>query len=94
MSKKRCTRRPSFNIHDAFACVDVFRQGHINIDDIKRLMQKNGFHPTESEMIWLNARFDRNLNGSITYHEFMDEILPKTSLLGEVFSLNIIRKTE
>ena len=65
VAKKRLTRRPSFNIHDAFACVDNLRRGELNSSDLKRLMQKNGFHPTESEMIWLNARFDRNLRGSI-----------------------------
>jgi len=55
-------------------------------------MQRNGFHPTESEMCWLGARFDRNLTGKITYGEFMDEVMPRTSLLGDVFSINVIRK--
>jgi len=25
IAKKRCTRKPTFNIHDAFSCVDTFR---------------------------------------------------------------------
>ena len=49
-------------------------------------MQKNGFHPTESEMTWLCARFDKNLNGFITYKEFENEIVPATVLLGELFT--------
>jgi len=44
-------------------------------------------------MIWLNARFDRNLRGSIQYQEFMDEVQPKTSLLGEIASFNVLKKT-
>jgi len=67
LCKKRLTRCPTFNIHDAFSCVDVFRQGRLTQDDLKKLMQRNGFHPTESEMALLNARFDRNLNGFIQY---------------------------
>ena len=92
LCKRRLTRSPNFNIHDAFACVDVFRQGRLTQDDLKKLMQRNGFHPTESELCLLNARFDRNLNGFIQYQEFMDEILPRMSLLGEVISMNLTRK--
>jgi hypothetical protein len=27
LCKKRMTRRPTFNIHDAFSCVDTYKQG-------------------------------------------------------------------
>lgn len=64
----------------------------MNREDLKRLMQRNGFHSTESELTWLSARFDRKLSGTISYAEFMDEILPRTSLLGEVHSLNLLRQ--
>lgn len=92
IAKKKLARRPSFNIHDAFAAVDTFRQGHLNREDLKRLMQRNGFHSTESELTWLAARFDRKLSGTISYAEFMDEILPRASLLGDVHSLNMLRQ--
>jgi hypothetical protein len=57
-------------------------------------MNRNGLHPDESEMTLLCARFDRKLQGTISYGEFMDEILPRRSLLGEVFSMNLLRKVE
>ena len=38
VAKKRLTRRPTFNIHDAFACVDSFKRGELNSADLKRLM--------------------------------------------------------
>lgn len=94
LSKKKLTRKPSFNIHDAFSCVDVYKRGSLIAGDFKKLMERNGFHPTESEMIYLLARFDRNLDGIVTYQEFMDEVLPKKSLLGEVASLNLLRKQD
>mmetsp|Transcript_6825 Transcript_6825/g.11516 ORF Transcript_6825/g.11516 Transcript_6825/m.11516 type:complete len:112 (+) Transcript_6825:1689-2024(+) len=94
VAKKRCVRRPSFNIHDAFACMDKFKQGKLNRDDFKRVMQKNGFHPTESELTCLCTRFDRHLRGFISYQEFMDEILPGKSLLGEISSVNVLRKLD
>jgi len=90
--KKRLTRKPTFNIHDAFACVDTYKQGKLTKEDLKRMMQRNGFHPTETELSLLYPRFDRNLNGFITYQEFMDEILPRTSLLGEIANINLLKK--
>ena len=91
IAKKRCTRRPSFNIHDAFATIDTYKQGVLKRDDIKRLMQRNGFHPTESELTWLCTRFDRKLTGKISYDEFMTEVLPSTSLLGDIHSSNLVK---
>lgn len=67
IAKKKCTRKPTFNIHDAFATCDVYRQGHLTREDLKKLMQRNGFHCTESELNWLAARFDRRLIGIINY---------------------------
>jgi len=48
--KKNLTRKPSFNIHDAFSTVDQFKNGKLSIDDFKRMMQRNGLHPTETEL--------------------------------------------
>ena len=59
-----------------------------------RIMRKNGLHPSESELTLLCARFDKKLTGTISYGEFMDEILEKKSLLGDVYSINLLRKIE
>jgi hypothetical protein len=45
-------------------------------------------------MTLLCARFDRKLQGTISYGEFMDEVLTQKSMLGEVFSMNLLRKVE
>ena len=91
IAKKKCARSPTFNIHDAFATFDVYRQGHLTKENLKTMMQRNGFHCTESELTWLMARFDRRLMGIISYQEFMDEVLPRTSLLGDVHSVNLLK---
>ena len=66
----------TFNIHNAFACLDVQRNGYLHRDDITALMLRNEFHPTDIELELLYIRFDRKLNGYINYQGFMDEILP------------------
>lgn len=94
LSKKRLTRKPTFNIHDAFSTVDYYKNGKLTIDDLKRLMQRNGFHPTDTELALLSRRLDRNQNGFITYQEFMDEVLPRTSLLGDKCAMNLLKKAD
>jgi len=93
IAKRRLRRSPSFNIHDAWACCDSFRQGRLTKDDLRRLMARNGFNPSEGELLLLNCRFDRNSNGFIMYQEFMDEILCRPSLLGCVQHINSVRQT-
>jgi Ca2+-binding EF-hand superfamily protein len=67
MFKKRLTRKPTFDIHDAFSTIDYYKNGKLTIDDLKRMLQRNGFTPTDTELALLNKRFDRNLNGYISY---------------------------
>jgi hypothetical protein len=38
IAKKKCVRRPTFNIHDAFATIDIFKQGKLNKEDLKRFL--------------------------------------------------------
>lgn len=38
LAKKKCVRRPTFNIHDAFATIDIFKQGKLNKEDLKRFL--------------------------------------------------------
>ena len=88
-AKKQCTRLPSFSVDHAFTTIDTNLRGTLNKEDLKKFMQKNGFSPTESELVWLCARFDKNLNGVIRYQEFIDEIVPSKVLLGEMFTKTI-----
>lgn len=94
LSKKKLWRRPTLDIHDAFSCVDVNKRGSLIKEDFQALLENNGFHPSDVEMNYLVSRFDRSLNGIINYQEFMDEILPRKSLLGEVASINLLRKQD
>jgi Ca2+-binding EF-hand superfamily protein len=54
----------------------------------------NGFHPTETELTLMLKRFDRKAKGTVLYHEFMDEVLPSKSLLGEAGYMNVMRKLD
>ena len=75
-AKKICTHRPNFNFPDAYLKIDINKRGVIDQSCLKKFLQRNGFHPTESEMSWIFPRFDKDLKGYITYEDFESEIQP------------------
>lgn len=78
--KKRLARRPKFNVRDAFKCIDVDDVDYLTKETFKRFLHTHKCYPTESEMIWLNNRFDRNNNSRISFSEFAEELMPKNTL--------------
>ena len=76
--RKRLSRRPYFNAHDAFTACDNDRNGYITRDEFKGILKDNGFYATDSEVSILIDRYDKNRDGRISYSEFIDEILPKS----------------
>lgn len=65
--KKRLSRRPRFDVRQAFKHLDMDDMGWISRDTIKKTLHLNKFYPTENELCYLNDRFDRNGNGRISY---------------------------
>jgi Ca2+-binding EF-hand superfamily protein len=80
LSKQRVSRRPRFNVRDAFDHLDCFDRGVISRDEIKELLNKNHIYPTEIELGWLTDRFDKKRIGRISYDQFVEELLPKNSI--------------
>lgn len=77
--RKRLRRRPNFSVHDAFAAVDIDKNGYITRDEFKGILKEYGFYATDEEIKWLVDRYDKNHDGRISYSEFVDEIMPKAS---------------
>jgi Ca2+-binding EF-hand superfamily protein len=76
--RKRLFRRPGFSASDAFAAVDTDRNGYITRDEFRGILREYGFFVTETEIIWLIERYDKNQDGRISYSEFVEEINPKS----------------
>lgn len=78
--KQRLSRRPKFNLNDAFKYLDCFGTGFVTAESLRKVLAENKCYPSDEDLACLVRRFDRNNNGRVTYQEFMDEILPKNSL--------------
>jgi len=48
--RKRLSRRPNFNVHDAFNTVDRNKSGYITRDELRRVLNENGFHASETDI--------------------------------------------
>ena len=76
--RKRLSRRPNFNVHDAFAACDIDKNGFITRNEFKNLLKEYGFFATDEEISWLIERYDKNCDGRISYSEFIEEIMPRS----------------
>lgn len=76
--RKRLSRRPDFNVHDAFSTLDRDANGYLSRAEFSHLLAESGFYATEAEITLLMNRYDTNRNGRVSYAEFMEEIIPKS----------------
>ena len=79
MTRKRLSRRPDFNIHEAYMAIDRDQNGCISRPEIRRILAENGVYATEKDLQMMVNRFDRNSDGRVSYAEFMEEMVPKTT---------------
>ena len=79
MLRKQLAKRPFFNVHDAFAHCDAGGNGFITRSDLKTLLKNYQYYPSDQELTLLIDRYDKNKDTRISYSEFMDEIMPRSS---------------
>ena len=67
--RQRLSKRPGFNIYDAFLSCDLNEDGTISKDELRRLIESRGFYVSEKEMNSLVEKIDRDKDGRISYSE-------------------------
>ena len=77
MLRKRLSRRPNFNVHEAFQAIDKDSNGYLTRTEMRRILGDNGVYVSERDLCMLVGRFDRNNDGRISYAEFMEEMVSK-----------------
>ena len=77
MLRTRLSRRPNFNIHEAFQAIDRDSNGYLTRTEMRRILGDNGVYVSERDLCMLVGRFDRNNDGRISYAEFMEEMVSK-----------------
>ena len=76
----RLARRPQFNLRAAFKYCDKDANGAITAVDMKDVLSEHGFFATEKELSLIMNKFDKFNDSKITMTDFIDELVPRTSI--------------
>ncbi|CAG9325661.1 unnamed protein product [Blepharisma stoltei] len=76
--RQRLSRRPEFNMHEAFQAIDRDRNGYITIDEFKDILEDHNIFVNRKDLEALMQRYDKNKDGRVSYSEFVQEVTPKS----------------
>ncbi|XP_076445077.1 EF-hand calcium-binding domain-containing protein 6-like isoform X2 [Babylonia areolata] len=68
------------NLRRAFQKHDKGRTGELTVTDFKRVLAECSMPVTEEDLYHILTEFDSNMNGRISYHEFLDGLLRMDAL--------------
>jgi len=80
--RQKLSRRPLFDVYDAFKALDKNRNGYITLNEFKEMLLDHGVYTSPTELKQLLQRFDRDQDGKVSYREFAEEISPKSPRRG------------
>jgi len=76
--RQRLASRPMFNIYEAFNSLDLNDDGRISLDEVRRLIESRGYFVPDQEINHLIGKMDLDKDGLVSYHEFKEEMQPKS----------------
>jgi Ca2+-binding EF-hand superfamily protein len=76
--RQRLQSRPYFNVYEAFNCLDVNEDGRVTVDELKRMIQSRGYFVNDKDVYQIIDKMDKNKDGTVSYHEFREELVPKS----------------
>lgn len=76
--RQHLSRNPYFDPTTAFEVADISGRGIVTKDEIRLLMERRGYHISDSEARSVAKKFDFNGDGVISYGEFVEEVRPKS----------------
>ena len=51
--RKRLSRRPNFNVHEAFLAIDKDHNGYITKTELRRILAENGVYASEKDLLMI-----------------------------------------
>lgn len=67
--RQRLSKRPGFNVYDAFLTCDLNDNGSVSKDELRQLIESRGFYVSEKEVNSLVEKIDKDKDGRINYSE-------------------------
>lgn len=73
----RLIRSPLFSVSEAFEAIDSNNNGYLTKQEFASLLEEHEFFATNKELDLLFQRYDRDMDGKVTFSEFFTETVPK-----------------
>lgn len=67
--RQRLYKRPGFDVYEAFASCDLYDDGVVSKDELRRLIESRGFYVSEKEVSTLVEKIDKDKDGRISLSE-------------------------
>eukprot|EP00090_Calanus_glacialis_P028428 TRINITY_DN4567_c1_g1_i1.p1 TRINITY_DN4567_c1_g1~~TRINITY_DN4567_c1_g1_i1.p1 ORF type:complete len:166 (-),score=63.77 TRINITY_DN4567_c1_g1_i1:79-576(-) len=74
---QQITREDTECLKDAFALFDADKDGEITTQELAKIMNHHGFHPSIDELSAMIENVDKNSNGTIDYDEFVEMMIER-----------------
>jgi hypothetical protein len=75
--RKALVKRKRFNIDDLFCQIDVVKRRKLSLSDVGVFLRRQRIHLTKRDLELLFLRLDADLDGTVSYLEFVRAVLPK-----------------
>lgn len=76
--RKRLSKRPLFDVYDAFKALDINDNGFITVNEFKQVLADHEIYLKSNELLMLIRRFDKDQDGRVSFMEFLSEITPQS----------------
>lgn len=76
--RQRIRSLPCFDLYSAFLTCDLYHDGVISKEELRKLIDCRGFYVTETDAKHLVDKMDRDRDGVVSYSEFREELEPKS----------------
>jgi len=76
--RTRLNNLKAFNVRELFNRLDRYQKNYIIAEDVMFYFKKHGIDSSERSLDLIFRKFDKDKDGRLTYHEFADEVFPKS----------------
>ena len=70
-------KKTQFSARQAFNLIDASNDGYIDKDDLRKFFARHCLYVPDKDLSALIERYDKNMNGSFNYDQFVGELTTK-----------------
>jgi len=85
-AKNKLALQEDFNTLDCFRCFDLTEKGYIGKLELKDALNDVDIFPTSNELYLIQKRYNKDQDGLLKYHEFIELLKPKDAVYASLLT--------